>query len=83
MDASARSAYQPLTLNIRAVAETQTKHGLSLFHAKNAKKTIAAWRSDLTKVLRVFTVRSIISPPTSLIMGQRDRTDHPTVLQKT
>jgi len=30
------------------------------FHAKNDKEQIAAWRSDLNRILQVFNVRSII-----------------------
>ena len=29
-----------------------------LFHAKNDKEAIAAWKSDLNKILHVFNVRS-------------------------
>jgi hypothetical protein len=35
-----------------------------LFHAKNDKDTIAAWRLDLNRILHVFNVRSVtLSPP--------------------
>jgi len=30
------------------------------FHAQNDKEQIAAWRSDLNRILQVFNVRSII-----------------------
>ena len=30
-------------------------------HAKNDKEKIAAWKSDLTRILHVFNVRSIVS----------------------
>ena len=30
------------------------------FHAKDDKKTIAAWRLDLDKILQVFKVRPVI-----------------------
>jgi len=62
-----RCTYQ--ALNRRAVAEIQrsviergkrnvvSRH----FHAKNDKETIAGWRQDLDRILRVFNVRSAIS----------------------
>jgi hypothetical protein len=31
-----------------------------LLHAKNDKETIAAWKSDLNKILLVFNVRSVV-----------------------
>ena len=31
-----------------------------LFHAKTDKETIAAWKSDLGKVLLIFNVRSAV-----------------------
>ena len=31
------------------------------FHAKNDKDKIAAWRSDLNRILHIFNVRSIVS----------------------
>ena len=31
-----------------------------LFHAKSDKESIAAWKLDLDKILRVFSVRSVI-----------------------
>lgn len=36
------------------------------FHAKNNKETIAAWGSDLIRILHVFNVRSATSSWTSL-----------------
>ena len=30
------------------------------FHAKNDKDKIAAWRSDLNRILQVFNVRTIV-----------------------
>jgi len=35
-------------------------------HAKNDKEKIAAWKSDLNRILQVFNVRSIISAWLSL-----------------
>jgi hypothetical protein len=37
-----------------------------LFHSKNDKEKIAAWRLDLNRILHVFNVRSITSFLTSL-----------------
>ena len=37
-----------------------------LFHSKNDKERIAAWRLDLNRILHVFNVRSIISSPAFL-----------------
>ena len=37
-------------------------------HAKNDKERIAAWRSDLTRILQVFTVRSAVSVWLSLTL---------------
>ena len=35
------------------------RNGVSrMFHAKNDKETIAAWRSDLNRILHIFNVRS-------------------------
>jgi hypothetical protein len=31
-----------------------------LLHAKNDKETIAGWKSELNRILHVFTVRSVI-----------------------
>ena len=31
------------------------------FHAKNDKDKIAAWRSDLNRILQIFNVRPIVS----------------------
>jgi hypothetical protein len=31
-----------------------------LFHAKNDKETIAGWKSDLSRVLHIFNVRSVV-----------------------
>ena len=36
------------------------------FHAKDDKEAIAAWRSDLSRILHVFNVRSVTSVRSSL-----------------
>ena len=54
--------------NRRIAAEIQNKivkrggQGLisRLAHAKNDKKAIASWRSDLNGILRILNVRSIV-----------------------
>jgi hypothetical protein len=54
-------------LNRRTLAEIQGKvvkrgkrnHVSRLFHAKNDKEAIAAWRQDLNKILHIFNVRSV------------------------
>jgi hypothetical protein len=56
------------TLNRRTLAEIQSKviekgkrNVVSrLFHVKSDKETIAAWKSDLNKILLVFNVRSVV-----------------------
>ena len=56
-------------LNRRTVAEIQRKVikqdernvAFRFLHAKNDKETIAAWKSDLSRVLQVFNVRSVCS----------------------
>ena len=37
-----------------------------LFHAKNDKEMIGAWKLDLIKILHIFNVRSVGSYPPSL-----------------
>ena len=37
----------------------------SLFHSRDDKERIAAWRVDLNRILLVFNVRSMASPPAS------------------
>jgi predicted YcjX-like family ATPase len=57
-----------MPLNRSTLAEIQRKiikrgkrNALSrLFHAKIDKETIAAWKSDLNKILLVFNVRSVV-----------------------
>ena len=41
-------------------------------HAKNDKERIAAWRSDLARILHVFNVRSIVS--ISLLLTRHPQT---------
>jgi methyl-accepting chemotaxis protein len=44
-----------------------------LFHAKNDKDTIAAWRLDLNRILHVFNVRSIsLLPPLLIVCFQTE-----------
>ena len=40
-----------------------------LLHAKNDKETITGWKSELNRILHVFTVRSVIFPRSSLIVN--------------
>jgi hypothetical protein len=40
-----------------------------LFHAKNDKETIAAWRLELNRILHVFSVRPAISAWSSLTVN--------------
>ena len=62
-------------LNRRTVAEIQAKvikrsgrNPVSrLLHAKSDKETIAAWKSDLNRILLVFNVRSVPVTLASLI----------------
>jgi hypothetical protein len=42
-------------------------------HAKNDKERIAAWRSDLIKILHVFNVRSI--PSVRLLLTRHSQTE--------
>jgi hypothetical protein len=56
------------TLNRRTLAEIQSKviekskrNVVSrLFHARSDKETIAAWKSDLNKILLIFNVSSVV-----------------------
>ncbi|KAF9643251.1 hypothetical protein BDM02DRAFT_3132560 [Thelephora ganbajun] len=51
----------------RNVDELGRRNRISrLFHAKNDKDAIAAWRLDLNRILHVFNVRIITSALTSL-----------------
>ena len=60
----------------RTVAEIQDKvikqsgrnAASRLFHAKNDKETIAAWKLDLNRILHVFNVRSVVFTWTLLIL---------------
>jgi len=57
-----------LSADLRTVADIQRKvikQGkrnavTQLFHAKNDKEMIAAWRADLNRILLVFNVSSIV-----------------------
>ena len=42
-----------------------------LFHFKDDKERIAAWRLDLNRILHIFNVCSIKSPPTFLTTSSR------------
>ena len=67
MDGSAR--FTDDTLDRSTLADIQKKiiekcrrNAVSrLIHAKNDKETIAAWKSDLSKILLVFNVRSAVA----------------------
>jgi hypothetical protein len=46
----------------RDIAKLGKRNAVSrLFHSKNDKEKIAAWRLDLNRILHVFNVRSISS----------------------
>ena len=54
----------------RNVRELNKRNFLSRhFHAKNDKDAIAAWKSDLNRILHVFTVRSIV-PSLAFLMSR-------------
>jgi hypothetical protein len=45
----------------RKIIEKGKRNPVSrLLHAKNDKEMIAAWKSDLNKILLVFNVRSVV-----------------------
>ena len=45
----------------RKVIKKGKRNAISrLIHAKNDKEMIAAWKSDLNKILLVFNVRSVV-----------------------
>jgi hypothetical protein len=49
------------------VIKQSERHSVSrLLHAKNDKEKIAAWKSDLTRILHIFSVCSVTSLPTLL-----------------
>ena len=56
-------------LDVRTVAEIQgkvVKQGKRnpvsrMFHSKNDKDAIAAWKQDLSRILHIFNVRSVSS----------------------
>ena len=49
----------------KVIKQSKRKAVSRLFHAKNDKETIVAWKSDLNRILHVFNVRSVTSvwPP--------------------
>ena len=47
-----------------------------LFHAKNDKDKIAAWRLDLNRILHVFNVSQVSSVRWSLTVMLPDRVDN-------
>ena len=49
---------EKIKVEIELKARSRSKLGaiLSVFHAKNDKETIVAWRSDLNTILEVFNV---------------------------
>ena len=53
----------------RSAVEPNKRNPISrLFYARKDEATIAAWRSDLDRILRVFEVRSTVhSPPPRLL----------------
>ena len=52
----------------RSVVEPDRRNPISrFFHAKKDKATIAAWRSDLDRILHVFEVRSTTHPLPTLL----------------
>ena len=63
-------------LNFRTVTNIQTKVlkrsgrnvASRLFHAKNDKESITAWKLDLNRILHVFNVCSVIFTRASLIL---------------
>ena len=61
-----RSAYHSLNRRtVKEIEERVTEKGkrnraYRLFHARNDKETINSWRSDITRILTVFNVRSFI-----------------------
>jgi len=44
----------------KVIKQTRRNPASRLLHAKNDKETIAAWKSDLNRILHVFNVRSIV-----------------------
>ena len=51
----------------RKVAKQRQRHPVCrLFHAKNDKDKIAAWKLDLNRILLIFHVHSVTSPLASL-----------------
>ncbi|KAF9787249.1 hypothetical protein BJ322DRAFT_711299 [Thelephora terrestris] len=60
-----REAISQLTTTVADIQRKATKQSIRgtasrLLHAKNDKETIAAWKSDLNRMLHIFTVRSVV-----------------------
>jgi hypothetical protein len=56
------TSFHRTVADIQRKATKQSIRGTAsrLLHAKNDKETIAAWKSDLNRMLHVFTVRSVV-----------------------
>ena len=53
----------------RKIAKQGKRGAISrYFHAKNDKDKVAAWRSDLVRILQIFNVRPIVSVRSLLTM---------------
>ena len=54
----------------RKVIKQSKRNAISrIFHAKNDKEVIAAWKVDLNRILHVFNVRSVVFTWVSLTMS--------------
>lgn len=62
--ASDRSAVAEIERNVIRLGKQKIFSGL--FHSKDDKEKIAAWRLDLNRILHIFNVRFITSLPTFL-----------------
>ena len=51
----------------RVTKQSQRGRASRFLHAKGDKEKIAGWKAELNKILHVFQVRSVASPPTLLI----------------
>ena len=52
----------------RVIKQSKRNSVSRLFHAKNDKEKVAAWKSDLNRILHVFNVRSGTSAWSLLII---------------
>ena len=52
----------------KATRQSQRSAISRLFHVKNNKDKIAAWKVDLNRILQIFNVRCVASPPGPLII---------------